>query len=1281
MLLSSLCAPVLAVMLSCSSVSVLQPDGAPPARADLRTVAERSEYRATSTSEEVQEFLRILAGEDSIARVSSIGKSGEGKEIPLVVIADPPVATPEEAAKSGKAVVLCVGNIHAGEVDGKEALLALARNICADPKAHDALLKNVVLAIVPNFNPDGNDRMAKDTRPGQVGPEEGQGTRENAAGRDLNRDFVKLKTAEVRALVRFMNRWDPALVIDTHTTNGSHHRYTLTYGGPKNPAGDAGIVEFVNATLLPEVGARVKAKHGIETFFYGNFDREKTVWEDYPDEPRYGVPYVGLRNRMAVLTESYSYAPYKDRVKAQEAFIAECLGYVAENKARIREVLSKADQNSGPPSGADDRPIVVRSKQVAFDAPVRIQGWEEEIVDGRRRATQTPKEYEVSHVGKFIADGKVARPFAYVIPSEASRVIEVLQRHGVQVDELREAVEVDAEVYRLQNVQRAGREFQGVKTTSAEAAPRVEVRVLRPGMMIVRTGQKLGSLAGYLLEPASADGLLTWDAFGEGVSDGVDFPVLRLNEAVPLLTVGARALEEDRPPVRTITFDDLSGADAPNLSGSPAGGQEWLDDGVHYRQNREGKWRRVNASTGRSSVAIDPEAAAKALAALPTVGERGSRGLAGRARWNEDRSACFVTHENDLYYVTADGSSAARLTSTPAEEELPSFSPDGKFVSFVRDNDLWVVDVATQTERALTTGGSDLFRNGKADWVYFEEIFGRSWRVYWWSPDSARIAFMQVDSRAVPRYQIVNNAQWKQRVEDSPYPKPGEPNPRAKVFTVSVGGGTPSEVDLSAYEAENMLVTRVFWRPDSSGVIACITNRVQTWMDVLAAPAAGGAGKVLFRETTGAWVDESPTIVFLKKDGSFLFASERTGWKHLYRYDKGGKLLGPVTSGEWECRSVSRVDEDAGVIYFVGTKDNPIGENLYRVPLAGGEISCLTTEPGSHRVNVAPKGDLFIDSWSSATSPGRVAVRSLMDGSLVRMLDTNPVRDLEKYRLGEHSHVQITTPDGFAMEATLLKPPDFDPSRTYPVWFMTYAGPHAPTINDTWTSTGPARTWDQALANAGFLVFRADPRSASGKGAVSAWACYKQLGVQELKDIECAITWLTANPWADAKRVGMAGHSYGGYITAYAMTHSKLFAAGIAGAPVTDWREYDSIYTERYMLTPQENPEGYKAGSVVEAAKNLHGRLLLTHGMMDDNVHLQNNTRLIKALQDANKPFEMMLYPEARHGIGGRHYQQLQIDFILRTLGNPIAAPSGEARPAAPDPEQRPRGRGRRERN
>ena len=321
----------------------------------------------------------------------------------------------------------------------------------------------------------------------------------------------------------------------------------------------------------------------------------------------------------------------------------------------------------------------------------------------------------------------------------------------------------------------------------------------------------------------------------------------------------------------------------------------------------------------------------------------------------------------------------------------------------------------------------------------------------------------------------------------------------------------------------------------------------------------------------------------------------------------------------------------------------------------GSNLERLTNSAGDHHVTVSSKGNLFIDSHSSHTSPTQVHLyRS--DGSLARTLDTNPVYALAEYRLGRLELVQIKTPDGFVLEGSLLKPADFTPEHRYPVWFMTYGGPHTPTVHDSWSRQ---RAQDEVLAHLGFVVFRCDPRSASGKGACSTWTAYRQLGVQELKDIESAIDWLTQYPFVDASRIGMSGHSYGGFLTAYALTHSKLFAAGIAGAPVTDWRNYDTIYTERYMNTPQENPDGYNATSVVKAARNLHGKLLLLHGLMDDNVHLQNSAQLLQELQRADKDFEVMFYPRARHGIAGNHYQRLVVDFIRAHVGRCEARTKG----------------------
>jgi dipeptidyl aminopeptidase/acylaminoacyl peptidase len=281
------------------------------------------------------------------------------------------------------------------------------------------------------------------------------------------------------------------------------------------------------------------------------------------------------------------------------------------------------------------------------------------------------------------------------------------------------------------------------------------------------------------------------------------------------------------------------------------------------------------------------------------------------------------------------------------------------------------------------------------------------------------------------------------------------------------------------------------------------------------------------------------------------------------------------------------------------------------------------------------------------------------DGGAARWLDTNPVYALEEYRWVKPELVKIPTPDGFELEGTILVPPDLDPTRRYPVWCKLYGGPHSPLVSDAWQG---GHLNNQALAQMGFVVFICDPRSASGKGAQSTWTAYKQLGVQELKDIETAIGWLCRRPYIDAKRIGISGGSYGGFLTAYALTHSQLFAAGIASAPVTDWRLYDSVYTERYMQTPQENPDGYKKTSVVQAASGLHGKLLLVHGAMDDNVHVQNTLQFAEALQQADKDFELMIYPGSRHGGFGKHYTRLTLDFMRRVL-RPEAVVNGKSGP------------------
>jgi len=1261
----SVLAVVLSVMFSGSS------RGEPPVgESDLRTVAEKSDFKATARHADVVALLDALAKSSSLARRVEMGKTVEGRSIPMLIVADPPIATGDEAraaTRAGKLVVLMLGNIHAGEVDGKEALPMIARAVLANanaevkkdgkPTSHP-LLKDLVLVFAPIFNADGNERFAKDHRPGQDGPDE-VGIRENASGLDLNRDFIKLEAPETRALIKALNEWDPALVIDTHITDGSWHRYLITYEGPKAPATDAALLTFARDTMMPAIRGEVEKKYGVKSFVYGDFNDEHTKWETYPAQARYGTTYVGLRNRISVLVESYTHAPYKDRVLGTRDFVTACLEYAASNKDAIRKTITQADE-AAVKAGNEPTPnslIAIRSAAKAAPAKSPVAGVVEEMKDGKSLPTKTPKDYECELWTHFEATKTVTRPFAYLLPAGRTDITDVLQRHGIEVEELREDIELDLEAYTIDSMAKSPQVFQGhaVATVNASASP--VSRRIAAGTVIVRTGQRLGTLAAYLLEPACEDGLTTWNFFDNDLRMGGEFPVMRLPKPTPMTTGRVRTLSDGPIVKKPITFAEMYESDRPpNFSGSPVGISGWLDDGEHFLQNKDGKLRKVNASTGRSEVFFDPEPMARALGELPTIGAEKARGLADGAVWalNKSRTAAFFTVDNDLYYARADGSKACRLTSTPQAEELASFSPDGEFVAFVRTNNLFVVDVKTQTERQLTTSGAANILNGKADWVYYEEVFNRNWRTYWWSPDSQHLAFYETDNAPVPMFTIVNDLPVTQVVESTKYPRPGEPNPRVRLGIASIGGSV-SFADTTGYQPDNSIIANVGWWPDGSAACFYVTDRTQTWMDVCRVSARGGPITKLFRETTKAWVEMLPAPTFLK-DGSFLFTSERTGWKHLYHYAANGTLISPVTSGEWEARELKCVDDKEQWVYVSGTKDSHIAPNLYRAKIDGSAIERLTNEPGSHSTDVSPKSGRFVDSWSSRVSPTKIVVRNA-DGSVLRTLDTNPVYSIEKYTFGISEQFQITMPDGFVVEASWVKPINFDPAKKYPVWFTTYGGPQAPTIRDAW---GGGSAWDQAMADAGFVIFHMDPRPASGKGAVSAWTTYKQLGVQEMKDIVDSIKWLKNQPGIDGSRIGMSGYSFGGYLTAYCMTHSDVFAAGIAGGSPTDWRDYDSIYTERFMGTPQDNPEGYDVTSVNKAAKDLKGRLMILHGLIDDNVHMSNSWKLVKALQDAGKQFELMVYPGNRHGVGGRQYQRFQYDFIVRTLGTPTPAPSEE---------------------
>ena len=523
-------------MLSALLLSVFAsfPDEPPPAIPDeLLTVAEASEFRATATSAEVRALLERIDARSEVMQLDELGRTSEDQSIPLVILADPPVSSAAEARATGKLVVLAFGNIHAGEVCGKEALLMLIREIALAEK--HPLLEHLVLLVVPNYNADGNDKMDPNNRRGQHGPERGMGERANGQGLDLNRDWTKLEAPETRAFVALLNEWDPHLVIDTHTTNGSQHRYSLTYAAPQNPAGDGDSLEFVRDQLLPAVGERLLARTGYDTCFYGNFDRAHTRWSTYSADPRFGTNYHGLRGHLAILSEAYAYVSYEERVHATREFVREIFRYSIEHRETVEELHSRA-RLEAIAAGTAPQPndlVGLRYRIAAFTRPVELKGYEWTVdEDGRRQRTDTPKTHRVVHLGRFEPTWSVRRPHAYVLEPGLEAIAEKLRQHGITVEAF--TGEARVESYEIVALDEARRPFQGHRTRSFEVRAADETRSFPEGSLLVPGGQPLGTLAVHLLEPGGVDSLATWNFLDASLEVGAGYPIHRVNSSLDL---------------------------------------------------------------------------------------------------------------------------------------------------------------------------------------------------------------------------------------------------------------------------------------------------------------------------------------------------------------------------------------------------------------------------------------------------------------------------------------------------------------------------------------------------------------------------------------------------------------------------------------------------------------------------------------------------------------------------------------------------------------------------
>jgi dipeptidyl-peptidase-4 len=712
--------------------------------------------------------------------------------------------------------------------------------------------------------------------------------------------------------------------------------------------------------------------------------------------------------------------------------------------------------------------------------------------------------------------------------------------------------------------------------------------------------------------------------------------------------------------LKTLTIDDIfDPAKRVNFSGNPSQ-PRWLSDGLHYlvvSKDRTAFPRllKVNAVTGAATPFYDAAKMQAAFAALPGLSAEDARRLANQTFYqlNPKETAALINFANDLFYYEFGSERAIRLTSNPDEEVGEGFSPDGRMVSFIRGGNLYVEDLSMQRrERALTRDGSDKILNGRLDWVYQEELYGRgNFGAYWWSPDSTRIVFLRLDEHPVPEFPVVDQIPRDQNVESTPYPKAGDPNPIVTLGVVSAAGGDVRWVDVDKYPGEDRLIVRVGWFPDGKNVWYMAQNREQTFIDLNAGNAEDGKTSNLFRELTKTWIGINDEGMRWLKDGTFLWLSDRDGWTHIYHYRADGKLIGQVTQGDWDVQSLGAVDEAKGIVYFNGTEHSFIANHVYAIKIDGSGLTRLSGSEGNHRPAFNSTATHFIDSWSDINTPTQVRLYD-SNGKLIRAIDENKVDTLAQYRLGKVEFLNVKTRDGFTMEALMIKPPDFDPAKKYPVWSYTYSGPQAPQVRNQWGGT--TYMWHQMLAQKGYIIWVCDNRTASSKGVNSAWPLYKNFGELELRDLEDGFTWLKSQPYVDGSRIGLWGWSYGGFMTSYALTHSQTFKIGIAGGTVADWRNYDSIYTERYMLTPQHNPDGYKRSSPINSAKDLHGKLLLIHGAIDDNVHMANTIQFLYELQKAGKQVQLMVYPKSRHGVTDpiliKHMRQMMTDYILANL-------------------------------
>ncbi len=612
--------------------------------------------------------------------------------------------------------------------------------------------------------------------------------------------------------------------------------------------------------------------------------------------------------------------------------------------------------------------------------------------------------------------------------------------------------------------------------------------------------------------------------------------------------------------------------------------------------------------------------------------------------WSHSGKQMLLSVRGDLFLFSLDSGAWEQLTATAEPERDPKLSPDGARVAFRRGHDLYTLDIASKQVSRLTDDGSATLLNGELDWVYPEELDLST--AYWWSPDSKRIAYMQFDIAREFTYPQVALGGVRAVAEPERYPQAGTANAEVRVGVVPAAGGATRWMELG--DTRGYLIARVHWTPDSTRLAIERMNRVQNQLDLLLADAGAGTARTILSESDPYWINQNDLFRFLE-DGQFLWGSERDGFRHLYLYSLDGKQRKRITEGNWEVTELAGVDEARQKIYYVSTEGSPLERQLYSIKLNGKDRARVSQGAGTHQISMGPSAAYYLDDFSSDTEPPRSTV-NLIGGDQWAVFRDTDRSAIENLAISPAQVVTFKAHDGTELYGRITKPANFRAGEKYPAVVIVYGGPGEQMVRNVWEGVG----WSQLLAARGFAVWEMDNRGSSGRGHAFEAPLYRRFGKTELADQLEGVRYLVAQGYVDPARVGIYGWSYGGFMTLYALLNAPdVFRAGIAGAPVTNFRNYDTIYTERYLGLPSENAEGYRASSPLEYAANLKAKLLIVHNIEDDNVLFQNTLQMAEALERSGKLFDMVIYPQKSHGVNGPYRRQLlekTTDFFEKNL-------------------------------